>query len=121
MDEIIKNYQIRNISDNKNIEWIDKVISNTYSFEYKKFKNMVISLIGVCKVEKIEASLDATGDLQRLKSTLGSLKTKRDKVAHTHIYHGTTPSIYAPSNIIRDFQYVFNGLRAYEKELKRIK
>ena len=121
MDGIIKAYTTKYISHPKNIKWSDDVVKYTYSFEYDKFKKMVVTLVGLRKTEIIESRLDASGDLPILKSTLGNLKTKRDSFAHTFTKRGTTTTLYGPSSVKGDFTRLYKTLRQYEIQLMKMK
>ena len=55
---------------------------------------MLIRLIGLISVERLETQVDQAKHVT-LKSTLGTLKTVRDTVAHTHL-KGVTRTLDAP-------------------------
>ena len=77
MDKIIKIYSNRKIKDSTNKKKLEDFIQQTYSFEYSKFRQILIQTIGIIGVEKLEKKLDKL-KLARLQSTLGTLKKPRD-------------------------------------------
>jgi len=118
MDDIVQKCANRVLKIRANKLFIkNKVIKPTYGFEYEKhFKKMLISVIGLMYTEKIESKVDPL-KYARLTSALGSLKTARNSEAHTHL-KGVTRSVDAPSVTMRNFKYVYEGLKDYENKLK---
>ena len=97
---------------------LKKTIKRNYGFQYaNNFRPMLINAIGLYKSEKIERTIDNTGNIQILSTTLGNLKQVRDTNAHTFI-RGTTTSIQTPSITISQFQRVFPIIKEFERELK---
>jgi len=120
MDDIIRRCATRNLRDASNSKYVEEsIIKKTYGFEYERhFREMLISLIGFIYVEKLERKVDKT-KFQNLKPALGALKTYRDVEAHTHI-KGVTKRLDAPSATISKFFTVYDGLKDFEQNLRKI-
>ncbi len=114
MDDIISGCASLHLTDPKNISYIEEnVIFGTSSFEYRKFREMLMRIVGLIGIEKIEKNYD----LQKfdvMRSTPGTLRKYRDNAAHTHI-SGATQVDYTPSIIYREFNRVYAGLDDIEK------
>ena len=89
MDQIISDCASTHLTDPKNILYMqDDVILGTSSFEYRKFREMLMRVVGLIGIEKIERNYD----LQKfdvMRSTLGTLRKYRDNAAHTHVSGAT--------------------------------
>jgi hypothetical protein len=120
MDDLAIKCAKRELKVKGNISFIEgNIIDKTYGFEYKKhFRFMLMSLIGLIALEAIEKRIDQT-KLQNFKSSLGNLRNYRDGEAHTHL-KGVTRRLDAPSVTITNFQYVYEGLKCFEKELRKL-
>ena len=103
MDSIIKDCTNSKLTDSANITFVEKqIIDRTNGFHYgNHFRPMLMKLIGLIKLEQIENTLKASGDLVVLTSQLGTLKTKRDQAAHTTIT-GVT-HVYDSPSIVRNY------------------
>ena len=77
-----------------------------------------MQVIGLIRLEKIESRVDQT-KLLYMKAALQTLRSQRDPIAHTHI-KGITLRIDAPSSTIKNFVHVYEGLKCFEHELKRL-
>ena len=115
MDTIVLECAGKYLTGQRYIEYVEKdIVKKTYSFTYNNhFRFMLIQVVGILKVEELEGLFDQRKFLV-MKSTLGSLKKKRDQEAHTFI-ENTTPNLHAPSRIRQDFQNVYEGLKDVEK------
>jgi hypothetical protein len=84
-------------------EWVNKaVISGVYGFDYAKhLRAMLKHLLGEVLVRRVENRLEteAPGDLERLKSILGSLWKIRCEFAHSDLVTNIASqrTFYAPS------------------------
>lgn len=118
MDKIVKTYSNRKIKDSGNRKRLEEFIQQTYSFEYKKFRQILIQVVGIVGIERLEKKLDRL-KLARLQSTLGTLKKPRDIQAHT--YTNTMTTIDSPSVIISKLAFLREGLEEIEKKIKKLK
>jgi hypothetical protein len=118
IDNLINEYADRKINETT---YIENVLDHNYSFDYKRFKKMMITLVGLAGFEKIENKINIV-NRARLESSLNSLKSMRDDHAHTTLIGiGSTRTLYTPSVIIPHLNDIYYGLREYEKRLKSLK
>ncbi len=84
MDSIVRDCAEKHLTDSKNLKHVEsEIIRRTYSFTYEPhFRDMLIRVIGLVRVEELEGLLDS-GKFQAMKSSLGSLKQRRDQQVHT--------------------------------------
>lgn len=110
MDDIVHRCAMRKLKVPANVNYVKQsVIKRTYGFVYDEhFRRMLLQVVGLCAVEKIEATVDP-GKFQTLQATLKTLKVSRDSEAHTHT-SGITKVLDAPSVTIAHFQRVYDGL-----------
>lgn len=120
MDDIVLRSSVRKLGNPANRNYVvSQVVRRTHSFEYNEhFRVMVTRLIGLVAFEKLEARLDPA-TLVRLKAELNALKQRRDPVAHTFL-KGVTHSIDAPSVTLSRFHAVYEGLKEFEREMKKL-
>lgn len=121
MDEIVRRCVYRRLKDSTNIQFVeDTIIQRTYGFEYKRyFRNMLLQVLGIINLEKLECELDKR-KFSQMQSTLDTLKTCRDREAHTHL-KGATRRLDAPSVTKSRFDTVYNGLRDIENCTRKMK
>lgn len=121
MDCIIEDCSTTKLTAASSIKFVkDNVIGTTYGFHYDQhFRPMLMKMIGLIKLEQIEAGLSTTGDFNKLESTLGILNQARKRAAHTNIY-GTTLTYEAPSRIKFYLTTLFPILQQYEAQLQAI-
>ena len=121
MDGIVSECANRHLRNSSNLHYVqNEVIKRTYRFTYTDFRTMLVSVLGLVKVEEIEKVFNPT-KFHLMKSSLGTLKQQRDREAHTYTT-GVTHNIIAPSEIInRHFPNVYNGLKDVERCIRRIK
>lgn len=121
MDEIAWRCANRHLRNSDNLKFVEThIIKRTYSFVYDThFRNMLIQVLGIIKLEKLEHNLDPT-KLHLMKSTLDTLKTCRDNEAHTHL-KGTTKRLDAPSVTQSRFHLVYDGLKDVEACIRKMK
>ena len=119
-DSIVLSYAKKlRLQENKKY-YEDKIVRNNSGFVYKShLRPMMISLIGLIETEKIEKKItrNKKGNFhfEIFKSSLGDLKTLRNKAAHTHIGK-ITPSYDSPSKIFDYFKKVYPILKMINKE-----
>jgi len=119
-DEIVLSYTTSKLTDNNNIKYLNKVIVHRVnSFEYSKFREMLIQIVGIINVEKLEKLFD----VERLESELGDgssgLVKNRNTLAHT-TSAGVMRSIDAPSITISKLNTLYPILKKIEQELGNI-
>ncbi len=121
MDDIVLRCAKRHLGTSKYFkDYREKYVDKVHGFGYSQhFRSMLQGLLGVIVMRKVEKEVD-TIKLDRLKSTLGTLKATRDKMAHTHI-RGTTPSIDAPSRTISNYKVVYDGLIEFQEVARSIR
>lgn len=119
-DEIVIKCAKKHLKDPLNLKYIEKdVVGRTYGFDYDRhFSEMLIKLIGLIRFEALESRVDET-KLIKLKAALNTLKTERDREAHTYV-KGTTRTMTAPSVILSLFNDVDSALVEFEREVKAL-
>lgn len=96
MDNIADNFANRNLKSDQFKNIYISIKNRTNGFEYKRnFRKMLGHTIGLNKMEAIELTLTASGEIAILEATLTILKNYRDEAAHTFI--GATTKYQAPS------------------------
>lgn len=121
MDDMVERCYKRCLKERKNKDFIKTKIKKNYGFKYEEnFRAMLISIIGLMKLEKIERKLEKTGRISQLTTNLKALTEKRNDAAHTQINkRGVTPSYDAPSQVKIYFQDIYDILKEFDKELRR--
>ena len=120
MDDIIRGCANKRLKEPKNLRSVENLIKRTYGFHYEdNFRDMLIHIIGIIKLEILEQIFDQHKFTQMIYS-LNVLKQRRNELAHTYI-KGTTPTIDAPSWTDRRFQYVYEGLKDIEHHINKMK
>ncbi len=121
MDDIVLRCACHHLTDQKNITFVrNQVVRRTHGFDYENnFRQMLIQLMGIIKVERIERTVDQI-KLARLRATLADLKKVRDPEAHTHI-KGVTRSINAPSVTLAQFPALYDGLLEFRAFVRKAK
>lgn len=116
MDDLLVLSATKNLRVSRNLsDYQRDTIDRTSSFEYAKFRDMAIKLIGLVTMERIEDQADPA-KLTLLKSTLSLLKTPRNTEAHTHTV-GITRALDAPSLTRSRLRPIYKGLREIERLL----
>lgn len=120
-DEVVLKCARTHLRDPASIKYVEKtVIGKTYGFEYERhFSEMLIRLIGLIRFEALESQVDPA-KLAKFKAALTTLKTERDREAHTYV-KGTTRTMTAPSVILSLFNDVDSALVEFEREVKALK
>ena len=92
---------------------------NNFGFEYKKnFRKMLSQTIGLHNMERIEVSINATGDITVLSATLDTLKTLRNDAAHTFI--GATTTYQAPSVTKSQLDIIYPILKKIGQQVRTL-
>ncbi len=118
MDDVVMRCATRHLKLQDNVNYCqNEFVNKTYGFDYhRNFRFMLIRLLGLIKVEKIEARVDQVKS-DRMKGALSSLKVQRNTEAHTHL-KGTTRRINAPSVTIGQFQPLYEGLMEFDRVIR---
>ncbi|MFZ2727270.1 MAG: hypothetical protein WAX77_13530 [Methylococcaceae bacterium] len=116
LDRIVLEYAEPKLTESSNVKYLKEKVKSIYSFEYAKFRDMLIGVIGIIRVE----SLEKLFEIQKLRTDLGELKKKRDDFAHTTIVVGAMLSIDAPSITINRLRILYPILEKLEEELNKI-
>ena len=120
MDDIIRGCANKHLKEPKNLRSVENLVKRTYGFHYEdNFRDMLIHIIGIIKLEILEQIFDQHKFTQ-MTSSLGVLKQRRDELAHTYI-KGTTPTIDAPSLTKNRFLNVYEGLKDVESSIRKMR
>jgi hypothetical protein len=121
MDDIVRSCAKHYLTSSHNIDYVDNTIINrTNSFAYEQhFRQMIMRVLGIINTERLENILDQHKFVP-MKSSLLTLKDRRDTQAHTHI-KGTTMIIDAPSVTKKHFLNVYDGLKNIESCVRKLK
>ena len=120
MDNIAQGCAKKHLKETKNLKFVENLVKHTYGFHYEdNFRDMLIQIIGIIKLEILEQIIDQYKFTQ-MTSSLGALKQRRDELAHTYI-KGTTPTIDAPSLTKNRFLNVYEGLKDIESCINKMK
>ena len=118
MDAIVRRCAQKNLKIQANRQSAADIIQGTYSFEYKRFRKMLIHVLGLNCLEKIERRLNPL-QLDKLVADLKSLKINRDNEAHTYI-KGVTITIDAPSVTRGRFNDLYTALKHFDDTVKQL-
>ncbi len=121
MDSIIRDCSLRRLAATKNRKHVESVIvGRTYGFKYNRhFRNMLMRVLGLIKVEELESKLDQK-KFGNMRSSLDILYSERNRAAHTYI-EGITITVLAPSAVSHHFQSVYEGLKDIERCIRRLR
>jgi hypothetical protein len=120
LDRILLNLENPILNDDR---WVrTEIIGKNYGFHYEKhFRGMLCKLVGESVVRRTESQMDQKhpGELQQLKSNLGSLWVKRCSFAHADMTTNVRSQITfdAPSWAINQFTTIRRLLEHYEAVL----
>ena len=119
MDDVIQRHCNRQLSEAANRKYVENdIIKRNYGFDYQyNFRAMLIRLVGLVQVEQIEAQTNAVTHAL-FETNLTSLKTLRNGLAHT--YTKTLGQIDAPQITRARFQPLYDGLHAYDQQLRAL-
>jgi hypothetical protein len=106
-----------------NIRYLEKdIIRKNSGFDYEfNFRQMMMRVIGLARLEKLEGKLDIA-KFTKMKAELELLKKARNSVAHTYVKQfsgGVT--IDAPSVTLARFTAIYEGLKEIESKMKIMK
>jgi RiboL-PSP-HEPN len=121
MDDMVERCYKRCLKEEKNQKFIRGKIKRNSGFRYEEnFREMLIPVIGLLKLERIERKLERTGIISRLIANLKALAERRNDAAHTQLNKkGVTITYNAPSQVIRDFEDIYAIFREFDGELRR--
>ncbi|MBT9387050.1 hypothetical protein KM176_24635 [Pseudooceanicola sp. CBS1P-1] len=100
MDESVRQVNQSTLND---ADWVEEnIIKQTHGFHYNKhFRPMLCSVLGEHSIREIEGSFEQNhqGDLELIRSTLGTLWRLRCNLAHADLaaHQRAQINIYAPS------------------------
>lgn len=119
IDEILKAYINNKLIVQSNKDYIENIIKRTYGFTYDNhLRKMMISIIGMNKLENFEDYLENKGGLlSQLKPMLEMLTQERNKAAHTFTPQGTTITYQAPSVVLSQINTITPILQEIEQEI----
>lgn len=101
-DDIARNAVRHKLRTYQSRKILELQIERTYGFQYDRhFRPMLCHAMGIIEFKKFEKSFEKTGDLDRLKASLSSLKKKRNDAAHTFV-RGATNTFDSPEVIIKE-------------------
>jgi hypothetical protein len=101
----------------RNMNELDMLLKNVHGFNYKNLRSILIQITGIVNVLDIEHSLITKGaSYQILNSQLGSLSSKRNDAAHTHM-PGVQVTYDAPSRILAELNQIEPSLLDMQYEL----
>ena len=119
IDDIILRCNNRILKVKKSKDSVENQVKITYGFEYeKRFRSLIVILIGHFGFEKIEKGIDPQ-IVANFKSELGNLKVARNSLAHTYT-RGVTPHYDAPSVTKNRYQKVRAGLSEYDRMIRHL-
>lgn len=119
IDDVVLGCVNKQLTETKNLEFVEEVINQTYSFEYERhFRHLLIQILGIINVEKLENNLEPI-KFELMKSSLGTLRKYRNIHAHTYT-KGVTKTMYAPSSTMNHFKYVYQGLKDVESCIRKM-
>lgn len=120
MDDLAKR-AAKSLKEPSNIKFKDNIIKTNYGFDYESnFRKMLMSMIGLIRIEALEKSLDIAKHA-KMKAALSNLKIVRNQVSHTYVKNISLGTISAPSVTHSYFLDVYNGLLDIEKNMKALR
>lgn len=122
MDDIVLSYGNRTLKQKSNKEYIKKqIVPWVHGFQYQQhFRPMLMSVIGIRNLERVETKLEYNGgQVSRLSSFLGNLKSDRNDAAHTFL-KGITRTYNAPSRTKGDFLSIYPILKEFDNEIRKL-
>jgi hypothetical protein len=126
MDAIARKYQskyipeMRGTQGNPNYRSVSDKIKKTFSFEYDKFIEMIVAIVGRANVEYIENHISIPL-VNAFKTNLNNLKAKRNDFAHTYIVTNSTITHPSPSTTINDLNQIIVHLKNFDNALNRLR
>ena len=122
IDSIFKDVFQRELMVPGNISDFRQILDRNSGFDYKvNIRNKLSkNLIGIIHIERIENKLLRNQKFIDMRSALSNLKGTRNEYAHEHV-SGSAVTVQTVSMTIVYFNQAFDGLKVFEKELKKIK
>lgn len=111
----------KKIKDSRNAKLLESDVKKNSGFHYDyNFRPLLIKVIGLVRVEQLEAKLD-TAKQTKMKAALELLKAARNSVAHTYVKNPSGGAIIAaPSVSIAYFSDIYEGLMDIERGMKKL-
>ncbi len=110
-DEIARNCVRRKLRTFASRKVLEDQIDRTHGFTYNRnVAPLLVYGLGSVKLMQVERKLEATGELQSLKSHLGTMNQSRREAAHTFT-SGRTSRFDAPSTTIASLNTIEPTLR----------
>ena len=121
IDRIFEDVYLNELKVQGNLTDYKRILEKNYGFHYKDNIREKLSknLIGMIHIERIEGKLNKKQKFNNMKGALGNLKSVRNEYAHDHI-SGAAFTVQTVSLTINNFNQAYEGLKLFEKELKRI-
>lgn len=120
MDNIVEYFANKHIKTQPLKDSFKSLKDNNNGFDYKhNFRKMLSQTIGMHNMEKLELSINRTGNVNILDATLNNLKNLRNDAAHTYI--DTTKTYQAPSVTKSQLELIYPILKDFSTEIKKIK
>ncbi len=121
MDSIVRDCSLSRLATANNRKHVESVIvGRTYGFDYDtNFRNMLMRVLGLIKVEELESKLDQI-KFDKMTFSLSTLQAQRNRAAHTYV-KGATITVDAPSAVRGHFQNVYEGLKDIERCIRRLR
>ncbi len=120
MDNIVEYFANEHIKTQPFKDSFKSLKDKNYGFDYKQnFRKMLSQTIGMHNMEKLELTINRTGNVNILDATLNNLKNLRNDAAHTYI--DTTKTYQAPSVTKSQLELIYPILKDFSKEIKKIK
>ena len=119
MKDIVRCYPRRKrLREKPNHDYINTILNENYGFDYNKnFRKMLKRVSGIVVLERVEKRMNSTLK-QGLESALTKIYPERNDHAHKPIC--SAPNFTSPSVCTSLFDDVYNGLREYEKQFKKL-
>ena len=113
MDEVVTGCVQVHLNRQSDVSYMDEVIRRNHGFTYNNhFREMLMKVLGLVNLERLEKQLDPV-KFELFKSSLGTLKVQRDRMAHTHLAK-VTVTLAAPSTMVSHLRHVYDGLKDIE-------
>ncbi|MFA5799473.1 MAG: hypothetical protein WC840_00770 [Candidatus Peribacteraceae bacterium] len=123
VDEMVLTFVGKKTKDHATIKYVGDVLDRNHSFGYEwHFRHLLSLILGAVNFEKIEKKVErkiGTKAMATFKSSLGTLKTLRNDVAHTHVKGAARKPGNAPVLVLRWLDEVFIGLKAFRVQIRK--
>lgn len=120
MDNIVEHFANKHLKTQPFKDSFKALKKNNYGFDYKKnFRKMLSQTVGLHNTEKVETTLNHSGQIAILNAILDSLKILRNDAAHTYI--DATKTYQAPSVTKAQLEQIYPILKDFSKEVKNLR